>query len=53
MSPEKILETQARKLHVIAETEDIAILQETCHQLKAGFARVLFDLKNAPQDHYT
>jgi hypothetical protein len=52
MSSEKILETLARKLQNIAEDEDIAILQETYHQLKAAFAHVLFDLNNAPQDHY-
>jgi hypothetical protein len=52
MSSEKMLETLAKRLQNTVEDEDIVTLQETYYQLKAAFSHVLFDLKNASQDHY-
>jgi hypothetical protein len=46
-------EALANELHRAGQQKDVEALQKTYNQLRAAFAHLLFDLLNAPTDHYS
>jgi hypothetical protein len=53
MSPEQTVEALVSELQRAGREKDLESLQEVYNQLRDAFAHLIFDLQDAPADHYS